>query len=98
MYVVVHHTIKNPQTAFARGEKLLKNEGAPAGSRGLTFLPAADGSAVSCLWEAESVESIRQYVDTTLGDAADNLCYEIDASKAFADPTGLPERAAALGS
>jgi hypothetical protein len=31
MYVVVQHRIKNPQVAFSRGEKLIKNEGAPNG-------------------------------------------------------------------
>ena len=97
MYVVVHHTIKDPETAFARGEKLVKNDGAPAGARGLQFFPAADGSAVSCLWEAESVESIQQYVDSTLGDAAQNTCFEVNTAQSFADPTGLPERAAAVG-
>ena len=32
MYVVVQHRIKDPQTAFARGERLVANEGAPAGA------------------------------------------------------------------
>jgi len=29
MYVVVQHRIKNPQTAFSRGERLMTNDGAP---------------------------------------------------------------------
>ena len=33
MYVIVLHDIKDPQTAFPRGERLMKNEGAPAGTR-----------------------------------------------------------------
>ena len=47
MYVVVQHQIKDPQTAFSRGEKLIKNEGAPEGVRGLQFYPSTDGSAVT---------------------------------------------------
>lgn len=31
MYVVVLHRIKDAQTAFARGEKLVKSEGMPPG-------------------------------------------------------------------
>jgi hypothetical protein len=31
MYVVVQHRFKDPQTAFARGERLIKNEGTPTG-------------------------------------------------------------------
>jgi hypothetical protein len=56
MYVVVQHRFKDPQTAFARGERLIKNEGAPTGVRGLQFYPASDGSGATCLWEAESVD------------------------------------------
>jgi hypothetical protein len=95
MYVVVQHQIKDPQTAFARGEKLIRNEGAPAGARGLQFYPSTDGSAVTCLWEAESVEEIQQYVDSTLGGSSLNTCYEVDPERAFAErPLGLPASAA----
>ena len=33
MLTVVHHKIKNPEAAFARGEKLMRSEGAPTGTR-----------------------------------------------------------------
>jgi hypothetical protein len=95
MYVVVQHQIKDPETAFARGERLIKSEGAPAGVRGLQFYPSADRSAVTCLWEAHSVGSVQEYVDSTLGDSSVNTCYEVDAEQAFAErPLGLPASAA----
>lgn len=95
MYVVVQHNIKDPETAFPRGEKLIRNEGAPTGVRGLQFYPAQDGSAVTCLWEAPSVEVIQEYVDSTLGDSSENTCYEVNAEQAFSrQPLGLPESAA----
>ena len=94
MYVVVQHTFKDPQTAFSRGERLIKNEGVPTGVRGLQFYPARDGSGATCLWEADSVEDVQGYVDSTLGDSSDNLCYRVDAEQAFAEqPLGLPARA-----
>ena len=92
MYVVVQHRIKDPQVAFARGERLIKNEGAPAGVRGLQFYPSQDGSAVTCLWDAPSVAAVQEYVDSTLGDSSENLCYEVDAKQAFAtQPVGIAE-------
>jgi hypothetical protein len=95
MYIVVQHQFKDPRTAFSRGEKLIKNEGAPAGVRGLQFYPSTDGSAATCLWEADSVEAIQGYVDSTLGDSSVNTCYEVDAEQAFAErPLGLPASAA----
>ena len=91
MYVVVQHQIKDQEQAFSRGEKLIKNEGAPAGARVLQFYPSTDGAAVACLWEADSVQDIQQYVDSTLGDSSDNTCYDVDTSQAFAErPLGLP--------
>ena len=96
MYVVVHHRFTDPAVAFVRGETLIRNEGAPPGVHGLQFYPSVDGSVATCLWEAESVESIQRYVDTTLGDASDNTCYEVDAEQAFSrPPLGLRETAAA---
>jgi hypothetical protein len=97
MYVVVQHTIKNPQAAFSRGQKLIRNEGAPPGVRGLQFYPSTDRSAVTCLWESESVEAIQAYVDSTLGDSSENVCYEVDAEQAFAErPLGLAAAPAVL--
>jgi hypothetical protein len=91
MYVVVQHEIKDRETAFARGEKLIKNEAAPAGVRGLQFYPSTQGSADTCLWEADSVDAIQQYVYATLGDSSVNTCYRVDAELAFAErPSGLP--------
>jgi hypothetical protein len=94
MYVVVQHRFANPEVAFARGVKLIKNEGAPAGVRGLQFYPARDGSGATCLWEANSVADVQRYVDETLGDASENSSYEVDAEQSFArQPLGIPESA-----
>lgn len=95
MYIVVQHRITNPQTAFARGERLMKSEGAPTGVRNLQFYPSRDRSAVTCLWESPSVGAVRGYVDSTLGDSSENICYEVDSEHAFARlPLGLRESAA----
>ena len=97
MYVIVQHRINDPKTAFARGEKLIKNEGAPDGTTGLQFYPARDGSGATCLWESNSVADVQSYVDRTLGDSSRNRCYEVDAANAFArQPLGIAERSAIL--
>jgi len=98
MYVVVQHRIKNQQMAFSRGEKLIKNEGAPTGVRGLQFYPSRDGSAVTCLWEAPSVEVVQRYVDSMLGDSSENSCYEVAVEHAFSQrPSGIHESTAVRG-
>ena len=95
MYVAVLHQFQDPPTAFARGEKLIKNEGAPAGACVLQFYPSTDGSMATCLWESDSVQAIQEYVDSTLGDSSVNTCWEVNAEQAFAEqPLGLRTPAA----
>lgn len=95
MYVVVQHTFLNPPEAFSRGVKLIRNEGAPDGTKGLQFYPATDGSRATCLWESDSVAAVQWYVDNTLGDSSSNLCYEVDAPNSFAgQPLGIAEQSA----
>lgn len=98
MYVIVHHRFTNPPSAFERGMKLIKNEGAPTGTTGLQFYPSRDGSQAICLWDSDSVTDIQGYVDETMGDASVNTCWEVDGDQAFADrPLGLQTSAAVRG-
>jgi len=89
MFFVVEHSIRDPQVAFARGQNLLEGRGAPAGVQVRKFYPSTDQSAVICLWEAPSLEEVRDYVDATLGDSSENRWFEVDAEQAL----GLPEPA-----
>lgn len=69
----------------------MRNEGAPRGARVLQFFPSQNGSAVTCLFEAESVESVQEYVDSVLGASSENTCYAVDSAHAFAEtPSELP--------
>ena len=91
MYVVAQHEIKDPHAAFSRGQKLIRGEEAPPDVRALQFYPSQDLTKVTCLWESDSVESVQDWVDTTLGDSSENICYPVAADQAFAErPLGLP--------
>jgi hypothetical protein len=90
MFIVVHHTITDPKTAFARGQNLLAGNGAPPGVRAREFYPSRDRADVFCLWEGNSLEEVCDYVDTTMGDSSGQAYFEVDAEIA----RGLPELAA----
>jgi hypothetical protein len=91
MYVVVQHHIKNAETALPRGQRLISGTGAPERVQVLQFYPSQDLSEVTCLWEADSIESVQRWVDSTLGDSSENICYPVDSDQAFAErPLGLP--------
>ena len=90
MLVVVQHRLTDPPTACARGERLKSAEGTPAGTRVLQFLPSRDGTLVTCLWESDAVEDVQSFVDESLGDASQNLCYAVEDHAAFATlPAGI---------
>jgi hypothetical protein len=90
MFLVVHHTITDPETAFARGQDLLAGNGAPPGVRVRGFYPSRDKADVFCLWEGNSLDEVRDYVDATMGDASRQAYFEVDAEIA----RGLPDLAA----
>jgi hypothetical protein len=91
MYVAVQHRIKDAQSALSRGQALLQGDGAPPGVRLHEFYPNRELTAASCLWESGSVDAVRDYVDSTLGDAAEQSYFEVDAQQS----KGLPASAAA---
>jgi hypothetical protein len=90
MFIVVHHTITDPERAFARGQDLLAANRAPASVRVREFYPSRDKADVFCLWEGGSLEEVREYVDATMADSSRQAYFEVDAEIAL----GLPELAA----
>jgi hypothetical protein len=92
MFIVVHHTITDPDTAFARGQNLLDGNGAPSGVRARQFYPSRDKADVVCLLEANSLEEVRDYVDTTMGDSSEQAYFEVDAEIARGLPDLAPSR------
>jgi hypothetical protein len=93
MFIVVHHTITDPDTAFARGQNLLDGNGAPSGVRARQFYPSRDKADVVCLLEGNSLEDVRDYVDTTMGDSSGQAYFEVDAEIARGLPELAPSRA-----
>lgn len=87
MYVSVHHTIKDPASFQTRGQQL--QGGAPDGLAPLQFLPAVNGQRASCLWEGDSVDTVRDLIDGCLGDSSDQEYFVVAEEYAF----GLPATA-----
>src|SRR5688572_23535780 len=71
MHVVIQHRITDPERFFA-GDPEEVATGGPPGVKGRQFVVSQDRSAAVCLWEADSVESLRDYMEGLTGDSADN--------------------------
>lgn len=89
MHVSVHHRITDPQ----QWEQVTQNMMAkleqgrlPQGFKGLMYLPGTDGRKADCVWEAPSVDTLRNFLDREIGTAARNEYFQINSQAAF----GLP--------
>ena len=64
MYVIAKHQIKDTEAFFAVARTAA--EGAPPDVHGRQFCPSRDGADAVCLWEADSLESVREYLDSLI--------------------------------
>ncbi len=86
MHVVVQHQITDPESFFAHSvEEVAQN--APPGVRARQFIVSQDKTAAVCLWEADSVDALRSYMDPLTGAASENTYFEVDAETSV----GLPK-------
>jgi len=89
MIIAVHHMINNPdrwEQATIRIKALSDQNQLPKGLKGLMFLPGMDGHLADCLWEANSLEGLKDYLDREIGSGAKNEYFQVDEASAF----GLP--------
>ncbi|WP_152627234.1 hypothetical protein [Streptacidiphilus melanogenes] len=81
MLIGVTHTISDPEKFFAGARDVLGN--LPKGLACHQVLPAVDGSHAHCLWEAASVDEVRDLIDPATVGIADNEYFEIDTGSAI---------------
>ena len=84
MYIVAQHRIKDPARFWS-----LSPQG-PGAPRLHAAYPSNDKTNGVCLSESDSIDALRDSLDTLVGDAAENTYFEVDAGLAM----GLPERQA----
>ena len=89
MNIVAQHRITDPEKFSSMDAKEV-GEGGPRGVQLRQFFPAQDGSVATCLWEANSIDTLRDYLDPATASVTENTYFEVDDERAL----GLPEAAA----
>jgi hypothetical protein len=84
-YIVAIHDISDPQRFWGAAEAATEF---PPGITLHATYPRGDGSRAVCLWEADSVDAVRELIASVSGDASDNEFFEVDTRNANA--LGLP--------
>jgi hypothetical protein len=88
MFVVVEHTITNPDVFFGLASKAAE---APSGIKALQFFPSMGKDRAVCLWEAKSVDAVKGFLEPLSAQSSRNTYYTVDSAIAM----GLPTVAAA---
>lgn len=83
MYVLAHHTIHNPDRYWATAQEA----DIPAALQLHVCIPARDGSHATCLWEGESVEGVKSFIESLLGDVSTNEYFEAENREGIAMPS-----------
>ena len=85
MLVIAHHNISDPEAFWAKAKEVTEN--LPGSLKVHGVYPAKDGKTGTCLWEADNVQEVQQYLDEQAGKLARNFCYEVDVAQSV----GLPK-------
>jgi hypothetical protein len=83
MYIVVEHTITNPDVFFGLAQRVAE---APSGINAIQFFPSTSKDRAVCLWEAKSVDAVKGFLDPLTAKCSRNTYYMVDSTKAI----GLP--------
>ena len=83
MFIVVEHTIINPDVFFGLASRVAE---APPGINALQFFPSVSKDRAVCLWEAKSVDALKGFLETLSAESSHNTYYAVDSTKAM----GLP--------
>ncbi|HET6567542.1 MAG TPA: hypothetical protein VFG50_06220 [Rhodothermales bacterium] len=82
MYIVAQHEIADPKAFF----EIAASSPIPEGFKLHQVFPSGDGSRCTCLWEADSAEAVRSFVDGAAGHVSTNAYYAV----ADGNAVGLP--------
>jgi hypothetical protein len=87
MYILVQHTIADPADVWPRVQQ--SGQHVPAHLTLHQSMPTADGSHAICIWEAQSIDVLKTFLDPFMGPAVRNEYFEVVNKEGVALPTGL---------
>lgn len=88
MYVLVHHQIHDPKRFWSMADEVLNM---PADLKLHHAIPAKNGTRATCLWEAESVDAVRSFLEPMLGSVCTNEYAEAENREGIALPSQITD-------
>ena len=86
MIIVVNHKINNPADFWASAQKSLPELPASGVQRVLQVMPNTDMTQATCVWEADSIDSLNTYLRSKVSDWSEETYYELNSAAAMGVP------------
>lgn len=86
MIIVVNHKINNPADFWASAQKSLPELPASGVQRVLQVMPNSDMTQATCVWEADSIDSLNTYLRSKVNDWSEESYYELNTAAAMGVP------------
>ena len=90
MYVLIQHTISEPAAFWNAADP---NTLSPNLKLHHTF-PTPDGTRAVCIWEAESVDALRNLLEPVIGRVSRNEYFAVENREGYVRPSRVPQTAA----
>jgi hypothetical protein len=84
MFIVVEHTITDQDVFLGLVPKVAE---APSGMKALQFFPSMNKNQAVCLWEAETVDALKGYLEPLTAKSSRNIYFAVDNKNAIGLPT-----------
>ena len=86
MYILVDHTISDPAAFWGSAEQVMRM---PPGVKLHQTFPTRDGTKAVCVWEAESIDALRGFIEPLVGRVSRNEYLEVENKEGVASPSGV---------
>lgn len=86
MFIIAQHFINEPEEFWAKAQQVASST--PPNLKLHAVFPSKDLKTGTCIWEADSVNEVQNFLDNATANMAKNVCYEVKEELAM----GLPEK------
>ena len=90
MFVAVEHEISDPAAFWAKAQEIVPR--LPSQVKLHHCFPTKDGSRGICVWEGDSVSTVRNYLEAQVGQFSNNEYFEVENKEAIALPSAIGAR------
>ncbi|ELR66996.1 hypothetical protein C942_04700 [Photobacterium marinum] len=81
MFIAIEHEITDPELFWQKASGAMSHP--PAGMRLHSTMVSEHQKMCQCMWEAESIDIVREFLEPELANSCVNTYYQIDPDKAI---------------